>query len=615
MRKRKISVLLSLLGVMVLLAISCSSPGETTTTPAGTSAATTTTSKATTTAPQTTAASDKPQYGGTLTLVQNQDITTFDDVITYLFVPGPTVRLTNESMWQGDWARGDAGGYGTGETPWLDWYDIFDYKTGMTAASYKWTLDEPNNQGTIVYQIRPGVHFGLNPNSEASRLVNGRERTTDDVVFSLRQLTTDPRAYLYKAYAELRNADIQKTGPWEVTIKVPFEAMITAVAKFGAYVSIVPPEVVEKYGDMADWHNSVGTGPFMLKDFVSGSAATLVRNDNYWDTNPVGPGKGDQLPYIDTFKYLIITDSSTRLAAMRTAKIDRMSLVNHEDGATIKSSAPQIMEREGVLGGDARYIYMNSQKAPFSDVRVRRALSMATDLQTIKDSLNYGLGQILTWPVEYVPAYKDIYLGLDDPEMPDSVKELYTYNPDKAKQLLADAGFPNGFKTTALIAQVEVDYFSIIKDMWSKVGVELDMNVQELGARRTIYSSGNYEVTGDAGGRGPLSVFYHMVTLVGHSPAGGSGSNINDPIIDKASEDMQRTYLTDTKAAMAIFKENMKYVLDQAYVISRPIYPQTTYWWPWVKNYSGEYSVGYIRQDSWAEWVWIDQSLKKSMGH
>jgi peptide/nickel transport system substrate-binding protein len=273
------------------------------------------------------------------------------------------------------------------------------------------------------------------------------------------------------------------------------------------------------------------------------------------------------------------------------------------------------MEHEGVLGGEPTYVYMNTQKAPFNDVRVRRALSMATDLQTIKDTLNHGLGQILTWPVEYVPAYKDIYLGLDDPEMPDSVKELYTYNPDKAKQLLADAGFPNGFKTTALIIQSETDYLSIIKDMWSKVGVEMDLNVVDSGAGRPIYNSGNYEVTAYFGGRGPLSVFYHMVTMVGHSPAGGSGSNIQDPIIDKASDEMQRVYLTDTKAAMAIFKDSMKYVLDQAYVISRPIYPQTTFWWPWVKNYTGEYSVGYIRQDSWAEWIWIDQTLKKSMGH
>lgn len=611
--KRKVVCLL--FSVVILLAVLAScSPASTTSTPASSTSPTT---SPTPTSPSITSptSAEEPQYGGSLRLVQNQDITVFDDILTFTFVPGPTERLTNETMWQGDWAKGDAGGYGTGESPWLDWYDIFSDKAGMLATSWKWTLDAENNQGRLVYQIRPGVHFALNPDSEASRLVNGRELTADDVVFSFRQVTTDPRAYMYKAYAELRNADIQKTGPSEVTINLPVTSMITAVAKFGAYVSIVPHEVVEKYGDMSDWHNAVGSGPFILTDYVGGSQATLVKNPSYWDTDPVGPGKGNQLPYIDGLKYLIIPDASTRLASLRTAKLDQMPNLNYDDAAQTRESAPGMMEHEGIMGGQPGYIYMNTQKKPFDDVRVRRALSMATDLQTIKDTINHGLGQILTWPVEYVPAYKDIYLGLDDPEMPASVKELYTYNPDKAKQLLADAGYPDGFKTTALIIQSEADYMSIIKDMWSKVGVDLSLNVVDAGAGRPIYNSGNYEVTSFFGGRGPLSVFYHMVTMVGHSPAGGSGSNINDPVIDQASEKMQSQYLTDPKAAMATFKESMKHVLDQAYVVSRPIYPQTTFWWPWLKNYTGEYSVGYIRFDTWAEWVWIDQALKQSMGH
>ena len=78
---------------------------------------------------------------------------------------------------------------------------------------------------------------------------------------------------------------------------------------------------------------------------------------------------------------------------------------------------------------------------------------------------------------------------------------------------------------------------------------------------------------------------------------------------------MKEVYLTDQIAAMKIFKELMKHVLDQAYVVSRPIYPQPTFWWPWLKNYSGEQSIGYIMGNTWAKWVWIDQALKKSMGH
>jgi peptide/nickel transport system substrate-binding protein len=369
---------------------------------------------------------------------------------------------------------------------------------------------------------------------------------------------------------------------------------------------------------MSDWHNSVGSGPFILTDWVASSGGTLVKNPNYWATNPVGPGKGDKLPYIDGLQYLVIPDSSTRQAALRTGKIDRDISYSYDDAQTVLKQAPKIMSGPGILSAATdgpQYIYMNSQKSPFDNVKVRQALLMATDLNSIKDSFNHGLGQILTWPVEYVPAYKDIYLGLDDPEMPQAVKDLYTYNPDKAKQLLADAGYPNGFKATALIINTEADYFSAIKAMWSEIGVDLSLDVVEQGAGTSIYHQGNYDIVGFFGGRGPLSVFYHMVTLVGHSPAGGSGSNIQDPTIDAASAKMQEEYLTDYQAAAKTFKDSMKYVLAQAYVIPRPIYPLTNFWWPWLKNYSGEYSVGYIRYDSWAQWVWIDQALKKSMGY
>jgi peptide/nickel transport system substrate-binding protein len=602
-------LILGFLLFLSLTMISCSTEKTTTTTkPSGT----TTTTPAVT---QTTKAVDKPQYGGSLRVAWVADFNSFDDIVSVAFGPTQPQRLIYDALWQGDWTKGDAGGYGTGESPWLDWYDKFEDKAPQAATSWKWTLDAPNDKGTLVYQIRPGVHFAVNRDSEASRLVAGREMTADDVVFSLRQVTTDNRSYLWRAYKELRDADIQKTGTWEVTIKVPFGSMIAAVAKFGSYVEVVPQEVVKKYGNMGDWRNTVGTGSFILKDYVTGGVMTLEKNDNYWDTDPIGPGKGNKLPYIDSFKYLIIPDASTRLSAFRTGKIDQMPNLNFDDAATIRSSAQGVKEREGILGGDPWWIFMNTQKAPFDNVKVRRALFMATDLEAIKRDINHGLGQILTWPVEYQPAYKDIYLGLDDPEMPASVKELYTYDPVKAKQVLADAGYPNGFKTTALIDQSEADYFSVIKDMWSKIGVDLSLNVQEAGARTALYRAANYEVTGISGGRGPLSVFYKMVTMVAHSPAGGSGSNINDPVLDAASAKMMSEYLVDPKAAMATFKESMKYTLDQAYVISRPMYPLTTFWWPWLKNYTGEYSVGYVGYESWARWVWIDQSLKKTMGY
>jgi len=233
------------------------------------------------------------------------------------------------------------------------------------------------------------------------------------------------------------------------------------------------------------------------------------------DPDPIGPGQGNQLPYLDAFEYLIIPDLSTRLAALRTGKIDQMGGINYEDAENINATAKGIMEAEGGLGGTPWIIYMNTQRSPFNDVKVRRALHMGVDLELIKNTLNYGKGIIQYWPIEYTAAYADCFLSIDDPDCPESVKELYVYNPDKAKQLLAEAGYPNGFKTTALIQQSEVDYLSVIKDMWKKIGVELELDVRDPGAVRSVYNTNEYDIVSRVGGRGPISVFYHMVTMIG----------------------------------------------------------------------------------------------------
>jgi len=94
-----------------------------------------------------------------------------------------------------------------------------------------------------------------------------------------------------------------------------------------------------------------------------------------------------------------------------------------------------------------------------------------------------------------------------------------------------------------------------------------------------------------------------------------NASLISDPYIDEMAEKTKEVGITDFRAAMKITKELMPYVLDQAYCIPTPAYPMYVLWWPWLKNYSGELSVGYSPGDSWIQYVWYDQELKKSMGY
>ncbi|OGO16685.1 MAG: hypothetical protein A2Z02_05875, partial [Chloroflexi bacterium RBG_16_48_7] len=496
--------------------------------------------------------------------------------------------------------------------------DNWAYKAGVIAENTRWAIDEAKGEGTIIWTIRQGIHWALNPKSEASRLVNGRELTADDVVYSITSAVTDTQNSIYRGNPELKTANITKTGPWEVTLKIPLKDLVTAVMRLTGTVLIYPPEVVAKYGKMSG--QSVGTGPFILSDYIPSSQVTYVRNTNYWDKDPVGPGKGNQLPYLDSLQSIIIPDVSTQQAALRTGKIDQMGGVKPEDVARYRQTTPELVTHEenyyNSVSGIPGPIRMRTDKPPFNDIRVRRAMTMAIDFKTIDKTLGVGRGRIITYPYRYVESYNSLYLTLEDPDMPASVKELFTYSPDKARQLLKEAGFPNGLKTHMDLAAAQVDYASIYKDYWSKVGIDVDLTVKDSGTLTNITTQRSHDAIIFAGGQGPPSIFWAPTNLQGESST--NLSMINDPVINDGMAKIRLTMVTENDGyakAMKMARELNKYVYDQAYIIPTMDTPTTTLWWPWLKNYTGEISVGYGQSGNWEKWVWIDEALKKSLGY
>ena len=374
---------------------------------------------------------------------------------------------------------------------------------------------------------------------------------------------------------------------------------------------IVAPEVVKKYGNQEDWKTSVGTGPFYLDDFVSGSVSTLNRNPNYWMKNPIGPGKGDQLPYLDRVKVFTIVDSSTRLAGLRTGKIDTMNMLNKDDSTSVMKTAPQLKSyvSTSFQGRGNPPLAMRIDKPPFNDIRVRKAMMMAVDFTSILKSYWAGEGQIYTWPFSKIKEYQDLYL--DPADYSAAAKELYSYNPTKAKQLLADAGYPNGFKTSIILIQDEVDFVSIYKDYLSKVGVDMALDVKGLAVKTNIQNNRAHTamITGDTA---PVAIFYNGQQISG--VAHNNRSYVDDPFINDALIKIRTAMLTDQHEAMRQYKELTKYVVEQAYVLTAVCGTYTTLWWPWLKNYSGELWVGYDDQN-WQSLIWYDQDMKSSMGY
>ncbi len=559
--------------------------------------------------------SDTPQYGGSITLMMALDV---NDWLPWSLAASTPVQVCHEWLWAGDWAKGPAGGYGKNIVGFEASTRVPGIQAYTLAENIRWEADPGGETGSMYIKVKDGIHYGLDPNNPASQLVNGREVTADDVLWNFDARMNDsrahPGAYIYAFFPWMHGIKGEKISPNELKYTFPIAQLLNGIMFLCDGTQIFPSELDEAYPESTtDWHACVGAGAFMIEDYVAGNSVTVKRNPNYWGKNPVGPGKGDQLPYLDEIKYIIMPDLSTQQAGFRTAQLDQLGSISIEDRALFVKQNPDLKEAVGGLWS-ASLLGMRTDLpgTPYADVRVRKAMMMATDFNTINESLYQGLGQILTWPYWYQKGYEDLYLSLDDPDCPDEVKELYVYNPDKARELLTEAGYPDGFKGEILMTNdADVDYYSIIKDQWAKVGIELTFNKVEFGAYWGTLNSVGYNEMAVAAIPPPSS----WPEVAGYTGVTSSNfSRINDAHVNEATNHMLTTAITDLPAAMKETRELMKYLLPGAWVIPTPRYPTYTLWWPWLKNYSGEISMGWLAF-TWPEWVWVDQDLRKSMGY
>ena len=535
---------------------------------------------------------EKPRYGGVLTEVLTRNILGFDDAYR-MNVQCTANFYTHEEPLNVDYTKGPSG---TGEFGMLRPTEGEMNQAPLLADSWEWP-----DHNTMVLHFRRGVHFSLNPNSPASKLANGREVNAEDAAFSLLRMWTTPNSPqgAYCPYDQTVES-ISTPDKWTLVVKSKPGMFSRVWIRVSDCIFVIPSEAAKQY-DLRDWHNSVGTGPFILTDFVDNSAATFVRNPNYWRKHPLFPH--DTMPYLDGLKMLIIPDMSTRLAALRTGKIDAdPEELTQDDAASLQRTNPELKYRQ-YLSGTNPAIIMRCDIAPFNDIRVRRALSMGVDRQALKDGFYRGKAEIFNWPVEQL--LKIWYVPLD--QYPKSSQELYEYHPDKAKQLLAEAGYPNGLKTTLTTLDAYVDRDSIVKADWGKIGVDVDIQVKEntvytamtVGEKRTYLGTLDRNVNSEA----PRE-FYMLKTGLPEN-----GGNISDPVVDKYYSDVSAAYFDPAETARLI-KESSQYCVAQAYIIPLVTPYIYTFWEPWVKGYSGEQIIGWCNVEGRYIYSWIDQSLR-----
>ena len=533
---------------------------------------------------------EKPSYGGWLNLPHG-GFTGFDEAVTMPW-SCESLDFTNDELTTGNWAMGPAG---TGDATWnVHGTGFLPLRTGSLAESY----EIPDNE-TIIWHIREGVYFHDKPP------VNGREMTADDVVFSFQRLFEIPTARLGEMCPEgKRPTSITAPDKYTVVMETPADYQAHIFYYTSALCRVIPPEVVELYGDMTNWENSSGTGPFMIKDYVPMSTMVVERNPNYWMKDPLRPE--NTLPYVDGIKWLIIPDFSTRAAALRTGKLDHLS-VNWEETESLIATNPELSWSRHLPGtGYVLSMRVDKPELPFDDIRVRRALAMAVDHQTIVDDYYGGNAELLTYPVVPGQEFVNVYVPLE--ELPEVVQESYGYYPDKARQLLAEAGYPDGFETSIVCTAGQADLLSIIKNMWEKIGVNLELQVKEGAVYMGVFFRSTHKemIYSYSANDAP----YTIATVKRDNYV--NASKIDDQYCNDAFSEMQKLYLRWDEIEQT-FKDLRLHVLENCWYIGMPTAYSHYMWQPWLKDYSGEHSVGAYNAGNWAIYVWLDQDLRQEM--
>ena len=595
MPRKCVLLTFGILTSLVLILVSCG-PGTSTTTSAP---QTTSAGPKTTTAPSVTAtkpSDEKPKYGGIMTSYITTDTGNWDPA-QIRDLMGFQISITNEPLMMGDWAKGPAG---TKESSWL--YGAIgnaSLSTGQLAESY----EIPDNQH-IIFHIRKGVKYWNKAPA------NGREFTAEDAAWNIKTQWDFPGGNFQNFFAKTEwLTSVEVLDKYTIKLTFPPNSQGTHFWEDGQRCYMM---LKEAYPNQKDWQNNLGTGAFMVSDWVSNTAMTFTRNPNYWQKNPVGPGKGDQLPYMDGFKLLVIPDLSTRLAAFRTGKLDLYSgapSLSWEDMEDLKKTMPY-QPGYVVYYGAVSQPTGREDKAPFNDIRVRQALNYAIDKVAILRDYYKGHGQLLGWPYYPTPEYKDLYTPLE--QLPANVQELVKGgNPEKAKQLLKDAGYPNGFKTSIYSSNaVDSDFLSIIKAQLAPVGVDLDIKVVDGGVYRNLEQQRTFEAMWYKPSK-QYFLTHYMFELRKESQ--DCASFFDSQEVRDMLATINKTLAVDDQAWRKPLKDLTPYLLEQAIAIWLPVSDKYIAWQPWYKNYNGANQLGAFLPWHFNYFTWIDQDLRKSL--
>jgi peptide/nickel transport system substrate-binding protein len=404
-----------------------------------------------------------------------------------------------------------------------------------------------NDNLTWTFHLREGVKFH-----------NGRDLTAEDVVYSYERIMDEETgsgvAWRFGSVESVEAVD-------DLTVAIHLtEPSPNLLGRIGAYkgMSIVPQEIVED--ETIDTH-PVGTGPFVFAEYMPGDHVTLEANPDYWEE-----GK----PYLDGVTFKIIPDDTVRLTNLQTGEVDWVDSLPPQRVTELATSGDVIVDK--VSGGDYWYIGLNLTREPFDDPLVRQAIAYAIDRGEVAaaakwDTATPNQGPIpvdSSWYYDYQPYGQDL---------------------EKARELLAEAGYPDGFETELMpttFYEETVRAAQVLQAHLSQIGIDAEIRSLEWGTWLEEQGAGNFDmyICGWIGNIDPDDFFYAQH----HTDEFFNFTGYSNPEVDELLE--AGRVETDQEARKEIYNQVQQEIIDDApYVyLYNPDVVQA--WQPYVHGYA-----------------------------
>jgi len=425
----------------------------------------------------------------------------------------------------------------------------------------KWDISADGK--TYTFTLRKGVKFH-----------SGKPLVAADVKYTFDRLvdkaTASPNATLL-APAESVAAPNETTVV--ITLKTADASFLTNLV--APATAIINKDAVDKYGDLTK--NADGTGPFKFKEYVPNTRVVLERNPEYFEA-----GK----PYVDGIEMTIASDDTARTAAVKTGTVDFIEYAPLKDIPSLKTDTS--LSLAGDQNTNIRFVGLNVTRKPYNDLKVRQAIALAVDREAVLGPAVFGFG---TPTLEIFPPGYWAGLGTKSP------------NADiaKAKQMLADAGYPSGFNTT-ILSWSQYSFLSnaavVFQEQLKQIGISADINLEENAAFIKDYLDNNFDLTvsGTSAYVDPNDIYFRNFGT-------GQPSNAVRYSNPKADELIAAgVATTDQAKRKQVYQQLQQLLLDEAPWINLYIAQQFEAMKTYVKGYTHiPTGTNYTLKDVWLE--------------